>query len=449
GSGATAQREAVVAVRELNLAGIPANSHNFANDHTVYTHGQGFVGAYGNVTDEFGNPQFFESNIPPQGQLKLTPDGSRVYFGENSPDYSIVGAPEGKAPVEFDYNGPSGQVDNTYDGEGGVPMGSLFGRILFATKFGESNILLSDRINSDSKILWNRDPRDRVKEVAPWLTVDGDAYPAVIDGKIDWIVDGYTTTNGYPYSQRTQLGEATADSLSVTSSSIASQPQDQVDYIRNSVKAVVDAFTGYVTLYEWDPNDPVLKVWEQAFPGTVKPYDSITEDLKAHLRYPQDMFKVQRDLYAKYHVTDPKAFYSGQDFWVVPDDPTKADTGESQPPYYLTLQMPGQDSPSFSLTTTFVPTNRPNRAAFMAADAGPGPDYGRVRVLELPKSSTVFGPGQVQNQFENDPAISSQLTLLRNGGSQVVFGNLLSLPVAGSLIYVEPVYIRASTGTTY
>ncbi len=447
--GSTTQREAVVAVRELNLAGLPPSSHNFANDHTVYTHGFGFVAAYGNVSQTDGTPSFFESNIPPQGKLTLSPQGERVYFGENSPEYSIVGAPPGSAPVEFDYNAADNtQVDNTYDGSGGVAMGSLFGRVLFATKFGETNILLSDRINSASRIMWNRDPRDRVKAVAPWLTVDGDAYPAVVDGRVKWIIDGYTTTNGYPYSQRTQLGQATADSVSVASNAIAAQPADQVDYIRNSVKAVVDAYDGTVTLYEWDENDPVLKVWEQAFPGTVQSYDSIPESLKVHLRYPQDMFKVQRDLYAKYHVTDPKAFYSGQDFWVVPDDPTK-ETGQPQPPYYLTLQMPGQSDPSFSLTTAFSPNNRTNLAAFMAVDADPGADYGTIRVLELPKSTNVLGPVQVQTTLESDATISSQLTLLRSGGSQVVFGNLLSLPVGGSLLYVEPLYIRAASGTTY
>ena len=449
--GSTTLREAVVAVREVNLNGIPNGQHNFANDHAVYTHGYGFVAAYGNQSQPDGTPTFFEHDIPPQGDLTLSADGARVYFGENSPQYSIVGAPSSTQPVELDYYDAAGaQVDNTYSGPGGVPMGSLFGRILFATKFGETNILLSDLINSDSRILWNRDPRDRVKAVAPWLTVDGDAYPAVIGGKIEWIVDGYTTTNGYPYSQRTQLGEATADSVSVTSNSIESQPLDQVDYIRNSVKAVVDAYTGFVTLYEWDTDDPVLKVWEQAFPGTVQPRDTIPADVLPHLRYPADLFKVQRDLYAKYHVTDPKAFYGGSDFWVVPDDPTKPDTGQAQPPYYLTLQMPDQADPSFSLTTTFAPNNRPlNLAAFMAVNADPGPDYGTIRVLELPKSSNVGGPGQIQTFFETDPSISSQLTLLRNGGSQVVFGNLLSLPVAGSLIYVEPVYIRAASGTTY
>jgi uncharacterized membrane protein (UPF0182 family) len=449
-SGVTTQREAVVAVRELDLNGLPTGQQNFANDHTVFTHGFGFVAAYANQSDTHGNPTFFAYNIPqsPKGLLSITQP--RIYFGEQSPDYSIVGAPTSKTPVEFDYNDQNGnQVDNTYTGSGGVPVGSLFNRVLFAAKFSETNILLSDRINTDSRILWNRDPRDRVQAVAPWLTVDGDAYPAVIDGSIKWIVDGYTTSNGYPYSQRTTLGTVTADSVTVRSSAIASQPPDQVNYIRNSVKAVVDAYNGTVDLYEWDGKDPVLKMWESAFPGTVKPYSSIPASLMAHLRYPQDLFKVQRDLYAKYHITDPKAFYSSQDFWKVPDDPTKPDSGQAQPPYYLTLQMPGQDAPSFSLTTTFAPNNRLNLAAFMAVDSDPGPDYGTIRVLQLPKSTNVPGPVQIQTQFETDPTISSQLTLLRNGGSQVVFGNLLSLPVAGSLIYVEPVYITASSGTTY
>ncbi len=446
--GQVSSREAVVAVRELNPSAIP--QHNFANDHTVYTHGQGFVAAYGNQYDSTGSPSFFEQNIPTQGPLTLTPEGGRVYFGENSPDYSIVGAPSGSTPVEFDYNDANNNaVDNTYQGKGGVPMGSLFGRILFATKFGETNILLSDRVNSDSRILWNRDPRDRVQAVAPWLTIDGDAYPAVVDGRVLWVIDGYTTSNDYPYSQRTQLGEATADSISSSSSAIQSQPQDQVNYIRNSVKATVDAYDGTVTLYQWDQDDPVLKVWMQAFPGTVVPYDKIPDSVRAHIRYPEDFFKVQRDLYAKYHISDPKSFYSGQDFWNVPDDPTKSGSGEPQPPYYLTLQMPDQSEPSFSLTTTFAPINRTQLAAFMAVDADDGPDYGRIRVLVLPKSTNVPGPVQIQTQFESDTVISSQLTLLRNGGSQVIFGNLLSLPVAGSMIYVEPVYVRAAAGTTY
>jgi uncharacterized protein len=421
----------------------------------VFTHGYGFVAAYGNRTSttQSGAPAFFEQNIPPQGLLDISQP--RVYFGESSPDYSIVGGPPGRAPVEYDYpnNTSAGQANNTYDGKGGVPMGSLFGRLLFATKFGEPNILLSDRINSDSKILWNRTPRQRVEAVAPWLTVDGDTYPAVVEGRIVWIVDGYTTSNGYPYSERTTLGQATSDSLTATSSNVVAQQSDQVNYIRNSVKAVVDAYDGTVTLYAWDQStnpDPVLAMWRQAFPGTVKDESDIPPSLLVHLRYPQDLFKVQRELYAKYHVVDPRAFYGGQDFWKVPDDPTTSGVGsQAQPPYYLTLQMPGEQEATFSITSTLTPNNRENLAAFMAVDSDPGPDYGTIRVLRLPRSTNVPGPGQVQNNFESDATISPILSLLRQRGSQVVYGNLLSLPVGGGLLYVEPVYVTAAAGTNY
>jgi len=448
--GTTTSRDTVVAVRELDFSGLAAGQRNFTNDHTVFTHGYGLVAAYGNTSVGDGRPSFFASDIPPVGPLVITQP--RVYFGEKSPDYSIVGSPKGKDPVEFDFPSDSqtGQSNTTYDGKGGVAMGSLFGRALFAAKFGDSNLLLSDRINSDSKILWDRQPRDRVQAVAPWLTVDGDSYPAVVDGRIVWILDGYTTTNGYPYSKRTTLGDVTADSLTTSSSSLIAQPRDEVNYIRNSVKAVVDAYDGTVTLYEWDGADPVLKVWEAAFPGTVKSADQISPELRAHLRYPQDLFKVQRDLYSKYHVTDPKAFYGRQDFWAIPDDPTKRATAEPQPPYYLTLQMPTQPQASFSLTTTFAPQGRDTLAAFMAVDSdATSSDYGKLRVLQLPRTTTVAGPGQVQNKFESDPGVSSELSLLRRGGSDVELGNLLSLPVGGGLLYVEPVYVRASTGSSY
>ncbi len=455
GTTSNALREAVVAVRELNLDGLDPKQRNFTNDHTVYTHGYGLVGAYGNVSAAGGTPDFFETDSPASGPLKITQP--RVYFGEQSPDYSIVGAPEGSPSVEFDYPASTNQSSAatqstfTYDGKGGVPIGSALNRALFAVKFGDTNLLLSDRINADSKILWNRDPRDRVQAVAPWLTLDGDAYAAAVDGRIEWIVDGYTTSDGYPYSKRTTLGDATADSLTASSSAVVSQAPDEVNYIRNSVKAVVDAYDGTVTLYEWDKTDPVLKVWRAAFPGTVKDYSQIPADLMPHLRYPQDLFKVQRDLYAKYHVTDPKAFYSSQDLWTIPNDPTKSDGLEdkAQPPYYLTLAMPGQDQAEFSLTTTFVPNNRDTLAAFMAVDSQPGPDFGTIRVLQLPRDNTIPGPNLMQSNFESTPTIASLLTLLRQHGSDVVYGNLLSLPVGGGVLYVEPVYLRSTSAPSY
>jgi len=438
------QRGAVVAAREINLAGIPDNQRNWANDHAVYTHGYGFVAAYDNTAESSGQPDFFESDIPPEGLLGI--EQPRIYFGELSPTFSIVGAPEGTPPVELDYPddaSPTGQVNNTYSGNGGVPVGSLFNRLLFATKFQDSNILLTDLINSESRILWDRDPLTRVEKIAPWLTLDQDPYPAVVDGRIVWLVDGYTTSNAYPYSSRVSLGEVTSDSITVRTGSSAIAPTDQLNYARNSVKAVVDAYEGTVTLYAWDESDPILQTWMKAFPGVVQERSTMPTEIEAHVRYPQDLFKVQRVVMSRYHVTDPATFYNGTDFWIVPFDPTQA-IQQFQPPYYLTLQMPGQDQPSFSLTTTFAPQRRPTLAAFMAVNSAPGDDYGTIRVLQLPSNTTIPGPTQVQNNFESDPEISAELSLLRRGGSEVNLGNLLSLPFNGGLLYVEPVYLRAT-----
>ena len=439
-----AQRGAVVAAREINIAGIPENQRNWANDHAVYTHGYGFVSAYDNTALTNGQPDFFESDIPPEGLLNI--DQPRIYFGELSPTFSIVGAPAGAPPVELDYPddaSPTGQVNNTYTGNGGVAVGSLFHRLLFATKFQDTNILLTDLINEESRILWDRDPLTRVEKIAPWLTLDQDPYPAVVNGRIVWLVDGYTTSNDYPYSSRISVSEATSDSITVRTGSSAIAPSDQVNYARNSVKAVVDAYEGTVTLYAWDESDPVLQTWMKAFPGVVKARAEMPADVEAHVRYPQDLFKVQRVVMSRYHVTDPATFYNGTDFWIVPFDPTQA-IQQFQPPYYLTLQMPGQEQPTFSLTTTFAPQRRPTLAAFMAVDSAPGDGYGTIRVLQLPSNTTIPGPTQVQNNFESDPEVSSQLSLLRRGGSEVDLGNLLSLPFNGGLLYVEPVYLRAT-----
>lgn len=441
------QRGAVVSVRELDQAGIPDSQRNWANDHVVYTHGYGFVAAYDNRVNANGTPEFFEYDIPPEGRLQVTQP--RVYFGESSPDYSIVGGPAGSTPREIDYpddSDPTGQRNNTYDGKGGAPVGSPFNRLAFAVRFGEPNIMLSDLVNSDSRIMWDRTPRERLAKVAPWLTPDGDPYSAVVNGRIVWILDAYTKTDQYPYSTRVDLNDATSDSVTTTSTNVFALPQDRVNYMRNSVKAVVDAYDGTVDLYAWDESDPILQAWERAFPGVVKPKADMNADLVSHVRYPEDLFKVQRQVYSRYHVTDPAAFYNGQDFWIVPNDPTDRQSNQYQPPYYLSLQMPGQAAPSFSLTTTYSPAKRQTLAAFMAVDSAPGDGYGKFRVLQLPRNTTIPGPVQVQNTFESDPEVASQLSLLRRGGSEVELGNLLSLPVGGGMLYVEPVYVRASEG---
>lgn len=438
------RRGVVMAVRDINLDGLDPKLRNWANDHLVYTHGFGAVAAYDNAADpNEGKPLFVESNLPPQGKLGVTQP--RIYFGESSPDYSIVGGSTDGKPTEFDYptdEGTSGQANYTYTGQGGVAIGSLWKRLLFAAKYQDGNILLSKLINSDSRILWDRTPSQRVEKVAPWLKLDADPYPAVVNGRITWILDGYTTSANYPYAERTVLGEATSDSLNpVTGLPIA---RERVNYIRNAVKATVDAYDGTVTLYAWDDRDPLLKAWSGVYQGVIKPKSQMKTDLVSHVRYPEDLFKVQREVLSKFHVKEPSAFYSGQDFWVIPNDPTKENSQQSQPPYYLTVRMPGQKQAQFSLTTTFAPNQRPTLAAFMAVNSTPGPDYGSMRVLQLPRSTTIPGPTQAYNNFESDPAVSAKLSLLRAGGSQVDLGNLLSLPVGRGILYVEPVYVRAS-----
>ena len=453
-----ATRDTVIATRELNLDAAPPEQRNWVNDHIVYTHGFGVVAAYGNQRTTDGKPVFFQQGIPSTGAL---PDYQpRIYFGERSPDYSIVGAPKGGQAQELDYpddNNASGQVNNTYTGSGGVGIGSSIRKLLYAIKFQDQNLLLSNQVNSTSKILYDRTPRDRVEKVAPFLTLDGDPYPAVVDGKIKWILDGYTTTSHYPYSRTSVLEEATSDSITQSTTSVAPLDNQKVNYIRNSVKATVDAYDGTVTLYTWDEADPVLKAWMKVFPGAVRPQSEIDGELMSHLRYPEDLFKVQRELMQRYHVSDPGAFFSQQDFWTVPDDPTRG-KGLLQPPYYLTLQMPGQDETSFSLTSTFIPAGRSRSVltGFLAVDADAGdakgkprPGYGTLRLLQLPRDTVISGPGQVQNTFNSDATVARELNLLEQTNTKVERGNLLTLPLAGGLLYVQPVYVRSSGGNSY
>ena len=457
-------QDTVVALREVNLQGLPAAQRNWVNDHTVYTHGFGVVAAYGNQRTRDGEPVFLQSGIPSTGELgDFQP---RVYFGEFSPEYSIVGAPEGSGDQELDYldeDAPNGQQRFTYDSDGGVAMGDFFTQLLFAIKFRAEEIVLSDTVNTESRIMFDRGPRERVEKVAPWLTIDGDPYPAVVGDRVLWIVDGYTTSSEYPYATSTTLEESTITSVTETSNAVATLLPERVNYVRNAVKATVDAYTGEVVLYAWDESDPVLQSWSQAFPGSVQGTDAISGELMQHLRYPQDLFKVQRDLLERYHITEPGSFFSGADFWSVPEDPTVGEEIDAlQPPYYLTLEMPGQDAPSFSLTSTFIPTQEGDTegrnvlTGFLAVDADAGDEagapregYGQLRLLQIRGEGTVPGPGQVQNDFNASPVISQELNVLRLGNSETISGNLLTLPVGGGLLYVQPVYVQSSEGTQY
>ncbi|MEO7349038.1 MAG: UPF0182 family protein [Terrimesophilobacter sp.] len=452
-------QDTVIAVREISQDALGSSS-NWVNDHIVYTHGYGIVAAYGNQRTSDGLPVFLESGIPSKGDLgKFEP---RVYFGEASPTYSIVGAPKGTPEAELDY--PSGSEENsqnattTYEGNGGPKLDNAFNRLIYAMKFQSEQILLSSDVNDKSQILYDRHPLTRVQKVAPYLTLDTDPYPAVVDGKIVWIVDGYTTSDQYPYSSVEQLSSAIADTYTPTPLFAV----DDINYIRNSVKATVDAYSGEVTLYAWDDSDPILKTWQKIFPTTIKSMSDMSPDLMSHVRYPADLFKVQRAILGTYHVTDANSWFATDDAWVTPPDPTQPPAGARlQPPYYLTMQVPGTEAPAFTLYSTYIPKESGEKARSILtgylsvnADAGkvPGkisPDYGKFTLLTLPKAETVPGPGQVQNNFNSDPTVSTELNLLSQGSTEVIKGNLLTLPVGGGLLYVQPVYIRSTGETSY
>ncbi len=454
-------RDTVIAVRELDLDGLDVQRRNWTNDTTVYTHGFGVVAAYGNTTTSTGAPEFWQSGIPSSGEMgEYEP---RIYFGQSSPNYSIVGAPDGQE-WELDYpDDESGGAINTSfptdEVSAGPEIGSFWHKLLYSIKFGSEQILFSERVTEQSQILYDRDPVERVQKVAPYLTLDGRVYPAVVDGRVKWIVDGYTTSDQYPYAAAQSLEDATVDSLTVTSNTIEALQPQTVNYIRNSVKATVDAYDGSVTLYAWDDQDPVLQSWSKVFDTSLEPVSEISAELMSHIRYPEDLFKVQRTLLGTYHVTEPSQFFSGNDAWRVPNDPTSGGQEVAQPPYYLTLEMPTQDSASFSLMSTYVPAGGNARdvlTGYLAVDAEagstegePAEGYGRLRLLELPRDSTVPGPNQMNNNFTSNPDVSNELNILARGDSEVIRGNLLTLPVGGGLLYVQPVYVQAASGTQF
>ena len=467
------RRDTVISMRELNLAGLSQEQQTWVNRHTVYTHGFGVVAAYGNTITSDGLPAYWEQSIPSTGEM-----GSyepRVYFSQSAPDYSIVGGPEGTAPQELDYpddNAPGGQVSTTFTGNGGPSVGNVWNKLLYSIKFGSTDIFFSSQTNEESQILYDRDPLLRVAKVAPYLTLEQKAYPAVVDTDGDpstpkrlvWVVDAYTTTDSYPYAQHQSLSSSTVDSRS----------QSVGEYIQGNSINYVDAYDGSVRLFQWDDNDPILNTWTKIYPGTVEPKANISADLMGHLRYPEDMFKVQRDLLTSYHVRDAADFYTGGDRWRLAEETSTAATANGsiqtmtssqlqairvQPPYYLTMQMPGQDSAEFSLTSVFVPGGESKReamAGFLAVDSETGSQagqvregYGKLRLIALPSSTTVPGPGQIQNAYDTNQTIASQLNVLNLSDSTVIRGNLLTLPVGGGLLYVQPVYIQGSGGANY
>jgi uncharacterized protein len=486
----------VLGVRELDYSKLPSQSNNWQIDHTIYTHGYGFVAAPANQTVCLGRPYFvsgfFDSTTAAGSQAAqqgcqaasdlIKVDQPRIYFGEGMGSYAVTGKASGGNDSEYDHPtgqdtqtpapnpspsasgspspNPSGSAEPTapsataqpgdqyvtYTGDGGVSVGSYWRRILYAWHFKETNFLISNVFNQNSQVLYVRDPRERVQKIAPFLRLDGDPYPVVVGGRITWVLDGYTTAKTYPYSDQVDLRQATSDSL--TNEGTVPQAQENVNYLRNSVKATVDAYTGEVTLYQFDDNDPVIKAWNKAFGGKlIKPSSTIPAELREHFRYPEDQFKVQRDLLTRFHVTDPKQFYSGQDFWQVPDEPSPGPgkaAGTKQAPYYLLAQFPGQDQATFQLTAAMIPRNRQNVLSALITGYYDASGKPALKVLQIPPSQNdVASPSQAHQTMTNDSQVRSQITLLQ-GSAQVEYGNLLSLPVGNGMLYVEPLYVKSN-----
>jgi uncharacterized membrane protein (UPF0182 family) len=440
-TGTKAISDYIVGVRELDAANLSGTQANWINQHTVFTHGYGFVAAAANENVTNGKTPYAEGDIPETGPLSPQLKHPEAYFGELLPDYSIVGA--SGSPQEYN---ETGNTKITYGGTGGVSLSNVFTRLAFAVNYKQTNFLLNDAASAKgAKIIFDRDPRQRVAKVAPYLTVDGDPYPFVdsTTGDIQWMVDAYTTMSNFPYSQRNSLASLTADSLSTTGKT-AGQANSQINYIRNSVKATVDAYTGDVKLYAWDPTDPVLNAWRAIFPGTVLPKSAMPSSVLAHVRYPEDLFNVQRSLIGNYHVDNPVKFYNVGDRWTVPNDPNEPG---NQPPYYVLASQPGKGStaPQFQLTTPMIVNGKQNLAAYLSVSCDPA-TWGQMTVLRVPSTNVTLGPEQIANILKTNTTISQNLTLLSGAGSSIIDGNLLTLPIGNSFLYVEPLYVQGTAG---
>ncbi len=430
-----APRVLMVSGREISQNGISASGRSWQNQHLVYTHGYGAVAAQVNTATSEGAPVLSLSDIPPVGVPQV--DEPRIYFGEVA-DVPFVMTNTGAQ--ELDYEGaPSGY---SYDGTGGIPVGNMLQRALFAWRFKDVNLLISGLIKPDSRIMINRSLEERVPKPAPFLTLDEDPYFAVVDGRLTWIWDAYTTSVEYPYSQEIDLGTATDGAI-----------QGGANYMTNSVKVTVDAYDGTMKYYIVDEDDPIVQAWAAAFPDLFTPLSEAPADLVAHFRYPEGLFQVQATQFATYHVTDTTVFFQKQDVWQIPIDPTisanqpsaSGDSASSGPlrPYYSLMRLPEETDERFMLILPFTPAERQNLVSWLAVSSDPG-SYGDMVAYTFPAGRNVDGPTQVFAQINQDPTFSTFRTLLGQVGSRIVFGDFLVIPINDSLLYVQPVYVRSN-----
>ncbi|MBA7578363.1 hypothetical protein ES708_20225 [subsurface metagenome] len=414
-------QQVMVSPRELDKDKIPEQARTWVNEVLTYTHGYGVVVNPVNKISGEGLPVLLIKDIPPVSGVNLTITRPEIYYGEITKGYVIV---KTKAK-EFDYPKGDENVYSTYAGNGGMPVSSLWRRILFSIKFSNMQILLTTNLTSESRIMINRNIQERVNKVVPFLGYDKDPYMVISkEGKLFWIQDAYTISSNYPYSTPVTGG--------------------YFNYIRNSVKVVIDAYNGTMDFYIIDQKDPVVEVYNNIFPQLFKNFDQMPEDLKEHIRYPKDLFQVQAELYSTYHMMDPDVFYNKEDYWTIPNE-IYAETEIKMEPYYIITKLPGHEREEFILMTPFTPSTKNNMIAWLAAK-NDQPDYGKLIVYKFPKEKLIFGPMQIEARIDQNSEISQQLTLWGQKGSTVIRGNLLVIPIEESIIYVEPLYLRAEMG---
>jgi uncharacterized membrane protein (UPF0182 family) len=419
-------QQVMLSARELDPTLLPSTAQTWVNLHLLFTHGNGVVMSPVTQKTPEGLPIFYEQDVPPVASGGPVVKQPRLYFGEGPQSYVIVktGTPE------FDYPKGSDNVYTTYDGTDGVRLGGIARRTLFAWYFGDSNILLSRYLTAESRILFRRNIKERVQKIAPFLRLDHDPYITVSDGRLFWIQDAYTTSRWFPYSQPVAQGG--------------------IDYIRNSVKIVIDAYDGTVDFYAVDPSDPVLATYQRIFPGFFKPLAAMPADLQRHIRYPEDLFLIQAEMYRAYHMSAPEVFYNREDLWQFPGATSatgeiETADGAKMAPYYMIMRLPEEARAEYFLMEPMVPNRRENMIAWLAAGCDP-PDYGKLIVYEFPKEKQVYGPLQIEARINQNTEISQQISLWNQMGSRVIRGNVLIIPVGDSILYVSPLYLRASTG---
>jgi len=408
------QRQVMLAARELDTSRLNEQARTWVNEHLIYTHGYGIAMSPVNRISEEGMPEFFIKDIPPTTSPGLTIMRPQIYFGEHTDRYVIVNT----GVQELDYPRGDENVNTIYQGRGGIRLAGLR-RLAFAYRFGDLNLVLSRDVTRDSRLLFARDIPRRVTRIAPFLTYDTDPYIVLAGGRLVWVIDAYTTTDRYPYAT----------------------PAEGINYIRNSVKVVVDAYDGTVDFYLVDPDDPIVASLAEIFPELFKPASAMPPEIAAHLRYPVDMFEVQAHVYATFHMRDPRVFYNREDVWTIPNEVFGNETVPVEP-YYVTMRLDSGAGPEFILILPFSPANRDNMIAWMAARNDP-PNYGDLVVYRFPKDRLAFGPMQVEARINQDPVISQQLTLWNQEGSRVIRGNLLVIPMEDTLMYVEPLFLQA------